>query len=162
LFPFDKETFVCHAQTLENNDNSWQIPKTFCEVQNKPILNNFFTFSCLLEKIVYLKCKKVSLSCFVTCFIIILFWEQMLPFDELSHLKILVWICNKFIYQIITCFHCCIKISIIIIIVENVLIVFMINYSVIVKIHIDWEEFPDTCFTFLWEYYYYFYLSHVT
>jgi len=128
---------------LENSKNVLRSTE-----QTNKILNNFFTFSCLLEKIVYLKCKKVSLSCFVTCFIIILFCEQMLPFDELSHLKILVWICNKFIYQKITFFDCCIKISIIKIIEENVLIVFMINYSVIVKIHIDWEEFPDTCLLF--------------
>jgi len=113
------------------------------------ILNNFFTFSYLLERIVYLKCKKVSLS-LVSLLVLLLFYSanKWCLLTMYHTLKILVWIYNKFIYQIITFFDCYIKISIIIMIVENVLIVFMINYSVFITIYIDWEEFPDYCLLF--------------
>lgn len=52
---------------------------------NHKILINFFTFSCLPEKIVYLKCKKVSLVSLLD--LLLLVWKEMLPIHELSHLN---------------------------------------------------------------------------
>lgn len=89
LFPFDKEIVcIANAHTLKRMIIVGRFQKHPCFENyrtNHKILINFFTFSCLPEKIVYLKCKKVSLVSLLD--LLLLVWKELLPFHELSHLN---------------------------------------------------------------------------